>query len=108
MVRHFELLGDDRESERFGPEECSEPLQEGSRLLGGLRDHLVEKRFERGGEIRRRAGGCIGHEDPFIFASATQVDYFLTSLLTIDAHTRTLWPRFALTTVLFNSQCPSL
>ena len=30
------------------------------------------------------------------------------SLLTIDARTRTLWPRLTLTTVLFNSQCPSL
>jgi hypothetical protein len=34
--------------------------------------------------------------------------HFLTSLLTIDARARTLSPRLTLTTVLFNSQCPSL
>jgi hypothetical protein len=33
---------------------------------------------------------------------------FSLSLLTIAVRTRTLWPRFALITVLFNSQCPSL
>ena len=53
VLKKIELLGDYREPDGFGPKKGAEAFEEEARPLGGLRNHLVKKRLERGAKICR-------------------------------------------------------